>query len=105
MEVTRYEQQDHQFVKAHVDLYVDKWKLHIRDVRLIRGKNGGMWLTLPSKRVGDGDSAKWIPYLDFEGEAKERFQSAAMKAIDTYVKDQSQRSEEPREVQYDSPPF
>jgi len=105
MKVTRYEPQDQQYVKAHVDFYVDKWNLHLRDVRLIRGKNGNFWLTFPSKRVGADDSPQWIPYIDFDGEAKERFQDAAMKAIDAYVKEQTQRSEEDRAVTYDAPPF
>lgn len=74
-------------VVAFVNFFIPEWGLHMNGCKLIRKKNGGFFVSYPSKKVEkDGAEPTYIPYFCFEKEKNDRFQSAAQKAIQEHLK-------------------
>lgn len=96
MEVTRYKSMEGDGpVVAFLSLRIPQWGLTLNDCRLIRSKNGGFFVGMPSKKYEDNGETKYSPYVWFEKEVSERFQKAARTAIDEYVN----KNQEPNNVQ------
>lgn len=74
---------------ALVNFLIPEWGLHMNGCKLIRKKNGGFFVSYPSKKVEkDGQEPQYIPYFCFDKEKNDRFQSAAQKAIQDYIAQQ-----------------
>ena|GEM_PF-1583670 len=80
-------------IQAYISFYIPQWGLYLNDMRLIRSKNGGSFLSAPSRKYEDENKeTKYAPYFSFDKERSERFQKAAKNVIDEYVKKQMEQT-------------
>lgn len=73
-------------VVAMVNFYVEEWDLHLNGCRYIRKRNGGFFVSYPSKKVEkENEEPSYFPYYCFGKEKNSRFQSGAQRAISDYI--------------------
>jgi len=75
-------------IVATINFYIPEWGLYLNKCKFIRKKNGGFFIGFPSeKKEGVGEEVKYFPYFFFDKDKADRFQSAAQKAVDKWIKD------------------
>ena len=92
MKVMRYDRADdpNNSIVAYIDLYAETRGTYFCDCRLVRKKNGGFFIGYPSRRVGNEGQYEYHPFFKFDAKEHDRFQSAALKAIDDWVKERGE---------------
>jgi hypothetical protein len=52
----------------------------------VHQKDGSQWVGLPAKQYEKGSERTWAPLVEFDSkDAREKFQSAALAALDAYL--------------------
>jgi len=76
---------------AFMTLYLTEMDLYISDCKLIRMRNGGFFIGLPSRQFKDEATGevKYSPYVLFGKNKNEEFQKSAIEAVTHYAKDSS----------------
>lgn len=90
-------------VVAIVSFYIPEWNLHLHQSTYIRSPKGGFFVGFPSRKFTKDGKDYYNKYYDFEGSTKERFQSAAKKAIDEYIEKNNQQP--PTKQENEQPEF
>lgn len=93
--VTQYKRNENNGsqVVAYVSFCIAEWGLHLNNCKYIRSKKGGFFIGFPSKKV-EGKDNEYFPFFYFEGEARNRFQESAKKAIENYIAKLQSQSED-----------
>ena len=95
------------------DFSIEKWGVTVYGCTLCM-KNGHRWINFPSRAyTDDNNETKYLPYIKFNNkEHKDKFDLAAMEAIEKYCKekniDNSEHSKVVEEMNFtesNSPPF
>jgi len=108
MNITSYRSVNKDNLIAYFSLYVEKWGIYLNNCSLIRGRNGGTFIGFPSQKYEKDGETKYAPHFCFDKEVNERFQLAAKKAIDEYVKtnqEQPKQEYQPNLDENDECPF
>lgn len=92
MKVLRYDPADepNNAIVAYVDFYAESRGTYFCDCRLVRKKNGGFFIGYPSRRVERNGEYEYHPFFKFDPSVHDKFQSAALKAIDEFVKERGE---------------
>lgn len=88
LKVTHYKPiNDHRSnVVALVNFYWEDADLHLNGCRYIRKRNGGFFVSYPSKKVEkENEQPSYFPYYCFGKVKNDRFQSGAQRAIAEYI--------------------
>ena len=85
MEVTYYTKSPETGVLiASFGVSIPEWHMHIRNLSILRSKQGGWYIALPSYK--DKAADKWEKTLEFDKPEQERFLRFARDAVETYAK-------------------
>lgn len=83
MKITKYERVDKGAWLSTVSIRIDQWGMNIHGIKCIQKKDGGRFVTLPSKAV-PRDDGKWDSFPYIELDAGDRFRDSLLKLITEY---------------------
>lgn len=72
---------------GYVDIYIPSWHATFKDLSFFHNEKGSKWLSFPSKEYTVKGEIKRSYYVVFDADAKERFQKAAVAALEAYFKE------------------
>ena len=83
MKITKYERINKGAWLSTVSVRIDVWGMNIHGIKCIQKKDGGKFVTLPSKAV-QRDGGGWDSYPYIELDAGDRFRDSLLKLIEAY---------------------
>jgi DNA-binding cell septation regulator SpoVG len=71
---------------GYADFKLPTMGLIFRNCAVLDGENG-LWVQLPTYRHAEGDSAKWVPCVDFaDGKRRQQWEREAAMAVEQYIR-------------------
>jgi len=93
IECVRFKSYEKGCLQGFATLYVVKWGLEIHGCAL-NMKNGGRWVSFPSKEYTENGEKKFIPIMHFRDKAhKDKFSEMAVKAIEEFCAKEKEAEE------------
>lgn len=104
---TKFRSYEKNTLQGFADLFIEKWKLHIRGCTL-HMKNGKRWISFPGQEFEVEGEKKFYPLIRIEeNQLYEAFQESAKKAIDKFCFENAEKEKcvkiENQEVDEDVP--
>lgn len=95
VKITRFKRFDKPPLYGFVDIEIPEWNMFINGCKVFN-KNGGQWISLPSKEYeNDQGDKKWAPLIGFHDEAVyKRFKQCLDAAWHEFINSQQPPQEE-----------
>lgn len=85
IEITKYVSYEQGNLLGFVSFFIREWGLYLNDCRIIKKKDRGFFIDYPCKKNAESQE-RYSPYFHFDQMTNERFQKAAIKAVEEWVK-------------------